>query len=74
LYKYENKNIQKIINKIHNEIFIKNTEFAIKNSKELINLINKSIEKIKENYHDNEKRINIIKDIYIKFTENQNIY
>ena len=74
MYKYENKNIQKIINKIHNEIFIKNTEFAIKNSKELINLINKSIEKIKENYHDNEKRINIIKDIYIKFTENQNIY
>jgi hypothetical protein len=71
LYKYENKKIQKIINKIYNEIFIKNLKLAIKNCNELINLINNSIKEIKDDYNNDEKRINIIKDIYIKFTQNK---
>jgi len=71
LHKYENKDIQNKINKIYNDIFIKNIEIAIKNSNDLIDLIIKSVPKIKENYNNSEKRLEKSKDIYIKFENNK---
>lgn len=73
LNKYENKKIQKIINNIYNKYFIQNINFIIKNSQKLINLINKSIKKLEDNFHDKEKYIIIAKDIYIKFINNQRL-
>lgn len=73
LNKYENKEIQIIINKIYNECFIKNIHNAIDHSKELLDLINQNIRKMYENYDDKEKYIDIVKLIYIKFQENQRI-
>lgn len=76
LNKYENKNIKKIINKIYKEIFIKQLSILIKNSKELINLINiildKSYNKIACNWHTAGKFINIAKPIFIKFEDHKN--
>jgi hypothetical protein len=71
LNKYENKNIQKIINKIYNDVFIKNITAIIKNSHELISLIEKSIDKLKKNFYDIEKTIDLVKPIFIKFKDNQ---
>jgi hypothetical protein len=61
------KKIQKIINKIYNDIFIKNANLLIKNCK---GLINQTMDQIKDNLNYFEKYVNITKDIYIKYYEN----
>jgi len=71
LNKYENKNIQKIMNKIYDECFIKNIHNTIKNSQDLIILIKKTIKLMNENYYNEEKYIDIVKPIYIKFKDIQ---
>ena len=71
LYKYQNKNIEKKINEIYNDLVIKNIKLAIKNSNELLNLIIKSIKPIMETIFDIEKSFEKSKDIYIKFNTNK---
>lgn len=71
LNKYDNKKIQSKINNIFDKLFIKNIKNAIKNSKELINIIIIFLPKIKETYNSIDKSFPLSKDIYVKFENNK---
>jgi hypothetical protein len=67
LNKYNNKEVQKKINIIYKNIFIKNTNELIKNCENFIKLIKDSIDKIKINFLDKSKLVDNLKPIYVNF-------